>query len=279
MAVTSDSLSLVSYSDYRLYLRGVFDAKKRVNARFSFRRFAEIVGFKSPNYLQMILDGRRNLSVETAGQISSKLKFSAPQRDYFLALVQIEQAKSDQDKAEGERNRLLALKRIVSKEIPAAQKEVLSRWYHLLVRELFLLPRHKPEAGWISEMLAGLISREEAAASIEMLCRSGFLVADGASYRVAEPVLQTDENQLQAVFMRQHHAELLQAWAKNLDKLAPGEQELGVLNIPINSAKIPELRRRIRQFQDEIVGFVQSEDEADRVVQLGTYLIPFPRES
>lgn len=269
--------SLVQHSDYRSFLRAVFADKKRVNSRFSFRRFAEVVGFKSPNYLQTILEGRRGLSNEMGAQIAEKLKFTPHQRDYFLSLIKLDTATTESERNSAERARLLALKKIVSKEIPDAQREVLSRWYHLLVRELFLLPKARPDAKWISGMLAQCIDAKQAEQSLDYLTRSGFLVADGDSFKVAEPVLRTNEDSLQAAFMQQHHSELLKTWSQNLAQLSPQEQELGVLNIPIHSSKIPELRRRIRQFQDEIVGFVQSETEADRVVQLGTYLMPFPK--
>ena len=88
-------------------------------------------------------------------------------------------------------------------------------------------------------------------------------------------LINSDDAQMQGALMRQFHAETLRVWAQNLDKLSPSRQELGVLNIPIDSRKIPELRERIRKFQDEVIGLVQSESEADCVVQLGTYLIGF----
>jgi hypothetical protein len=87
--------------------------------------------------------------------------------------------------------------------------------------------------------------------------------------------LDTDETTLQAVLMRKFHQETLRVWAQNLNELPADQQELGVLNIPIRRSQIPELRRRMRQFQNEIIGWVQEESEADCVVQLGTYLIGF----
>jgi len=96
--------SLVSHRDYRSFLRALFEEKKRINRRFSFRRFAAIVGFKSPNYLQLILDGERNLSVGTAEVIASRLKLNAGERDYFLALVKVAAAASESERADAERS-------------------------------------------------------------------------------------------------------------------------------------------------------------------------------
>lgn len=272
-----NSLSLARIQDYREFLRALFAEKQRINARFSFRRFSQLVGFKSPNYLQMILDGRRNLSPATATTMADRLKLSTAEKAYFVALVKLADAENDQERNLAERERLAALKRMVARDIPAAQKEVFGRWFYLLVRELFLLKGAAADPEWLSARLGGVISQAECANAVELLLRLGFLVATDTGYKPAEPVLDTDDQQMQAALMRDFHAGLLKMWAQNLERLGPREQELGVLNIPIDSRKIPELRRRIRQFQDEIIGFVQDEKEADSVVQLGTYLIPFPK--
>ncbi len=277
MLVEVNALALARFQDYREFLRALFAEKQRLNARFSFRKFSSVVGFKSPNYLQMILDGRRNLTPATAATIADRLKLSAAERAYFVALVKRAAAVNDHERALAERERLGALKRMVAKDIPAAQKEVFGRWFYLLVRELFLLKGASADPAWLSARLGGVISETEARNAVELLLRLGFLVASDTGYKPAEPVLDTDDQQMQAVLMRDFHSGLLRMWSENLEHLGAREQELGVLNIPLDSRKIPELRRRIRQFQDEIIGFVQDESNADCVVQLGTYLIPFPR--
>lgn len=272
-------LEIVSFTCYREYLRELIRAKQKVNPRFSFRKFSGVVGFKSPNYLQMIIDGRRNLTVATASLMAHKLKLSSGERDYFTSLVQMASAKNDADRNEAERARLVAVKKIVTKEIPAAQKEIFSKWYYLLVRELFLLPNAKSSPEWIMKMLSHCIDSEEAQSALAALVRCGFLQSENGKLKPAEPVLDTNDQLMQAAMLRVFHSDTLKAWAKNLDRLNPRDQELGVLNIPIDSKKLPELRERIRRFQDEIIGWVQDEKTPDRVVQLGTYLVPFDSES
>jgi uncharacterized protein (TIGR02147 family) len=215
--------------------------------------------------------------VATASLIAHKLKLTSGERDYFTALVQIAAAKNDSERNEGERARLIAVKKIVAKEIPAAQKEVFGKWFYLLVRELFLLPKADGSPQWISKMLSNCIDESDAENALAALIRCGFLNDENGKLRIAEPVLDTNDHLMQAALLRSFHADTLRTWAKNLDSLSPSEQELGVLNIPIDSKKLPELRERIRRFQDEIIGWVQDEKNPDRVVQLGTYLIPFAK--
>ena len=275
MEPTLDRKQKSSASSSREFLATQFEQKKRRNPRFSFRRFSQIVGFASPNYLQMILRGERTLTLETAEKVARGLQLSAAESQLFFALVRLDSAKTAQEKRSAEQARLLAIKKIVTKEIPAAQKFVLNKWYPMLIRELFLLKDARREPSWIVERLGGLITEAQAEEAVELLLKSGFLIEKGHRLFVAEAAIETLPADFQRAFMQQFHSQVLKAWSENLTKLPHLHQELCVLNIPISSERIGELRNKIQQFQDEIIGWVQNDDQADQVVQLGTYLIPF----
>lgn len=269
---------IVEYHSHRTYLQDIYQFKKSQRPGFSFRQFCALAGFKSPNYLQLVIKGERRLSLEAAASVAQALKLSKAESDYFCSLVKAAHAESEAEKAEAESWKLASIKRLLTKEIPSARKEVLCKWYHLLVRELVFLKDFVPEGEYISQKLSGLISPAQAEISLGLLQKAGFLEVREGRMVAADPVLDTGDVNFTHLFMQEHHAETLKTWSQNLAKLSPPEQELGILNIPIHSDKIPELRRRIRRFQDEIIGFVQDEKAADRVVQLGTYLIPFAKE-
>jgi uncharacterized protein (TIGR02147 family) len=111
-----------------------------------------------------------------------------------------------------------------------------------------------------------------------MLLEAGFLQKDNdGRYRSKEVAIDTGDFTFSRSIIQSVHSQTLQSWASNLEKLGPKEQELGVLHIPISSDKIPELKARIRRFQDEIIGWLCEETKPDRVVQLGTYLIPYKK--
>ncbi|RYZ69712.1 MAG: TIGR02147 family protein [Proteobacteria bacterium] len=264
------------YSSYRDFIRDAYLYRRSVKAGFSMRRFAQLAGLKSPNYLQLVIDSKKNLTRETASSVASALTLKGAEKDLFLSLVDSENAKTSSERLQAEKAKLSALRKIHGKIIPSAQSVVLTRWYHLLVRELVLLTDFKPTGSWISARLGGLITSKEAQESLELLLKTGFVTENNGSYAVAEPVLSTEGGDFQHVFMQRHHAETLAMWSTQIERLSPAEQELGLLNIPISESKIPELAKKIKQFQDEIIGWVQDEKSADRVVQVGVYLMPFP---
>lgn len=72
--------------------------------------------------------------------------------------------------------------------------------------------------------------------------------------------------------MQEYHATMMRKWAENIEKLGFENQALWVLKLPLPREKIPELQEKIRQFQDEIIGWSQDFSNCDDLIQLGTYL-------
>lgn len=266
---------ILKYRDYRIYLRDVYNFRKHLRPGFSYRQFSQLAGLKSPNYLQLVILGERNLTERTAERIAQALKLRPKEIDYFIALVRLDNAATPEERREAERWQLVAAKRLAAKEIKNVQSEVLSEWYHLLVRELVLFKDFEPSGEYIAKKLNNTISVEEAQQSLALLLRAGFLIEKDGRYQQADPVLDSGLDLFMHSFMQQFHSGLLKVWSKNLENLGAGQQELGVLNIPIAKDKIPLLREKIRIFQDEIIGLVKDEDNPDCIVQLGTYLLPF----
>ena len=265
------------YFCYRKFLADYFIYKKNTRSGFSYRRFASLVGLKSPNYLQLVMQGKRNLSEAVAEVIATVAGLLGPEKTYFLTLVRLENAKTDEEKLEIRKTQLVAVKQLVTVHIPERNEQILARWYHLLARELVFLKNFEPTGLFISQQLNGLLSPQQAEESLQLLIQSGLLSWDQSlhKYVACDLVLDTGDHVLRRHLMDRHHQETLQVWSQNLATLNSAEQERGLLNIPISSQKMGQLREKIRQFQDELIGWLQTEENPDRLVQLGVYLIPF----
>lgn len=263
------------YVSYRAFLLDWFLFKKSRRSGFSYRQFSSLLGLKSPNFLQLVISGERNLSPQLAAKLCRALQLSSSERSYFLALVRLESAKTNRDKEEAERWRRISLRKILTTPMSKVHEQLFSRWHHMLVRELVFLPDFEFSGDYVSKKLGGLVSPADGEESLKLLLRAGFIVIDQGKYLAANPVLDSGNEIFTHELMQKHHGETLAVWGKNLSKLPAKDQELGVLHIPLSSEKIPELKNRIRRFQDEIIGWLECEKKPDRLVQLGTYLISF----
>lgn len=261
------------FHDYREYLTRFYHHKKSLRAGFSFRQFAALCGLKSPNYLQLVMKGERNLSEEAAHEVASAMKLNASEKAYFLALVRHENAKTDEEVSICKRQGLSALKKLVTKQFQTSSDTLLEKWHHLVVRELVLLADFEPSPEYVVKKLRKTLTLKEAQESLDLLTKSGMIKLGPRGWMLDEVSIDTGDDLFLQAKVQNYHRDVLKFWVQNITTMKPSHQELGLINIPIDSAKIPELKKRMRQFQDEVIGWLQSEQNPDSIVQLGCYLM------
>ncbi len=268
-------MELISYTSYRKYLADYYAEKKSLRSGFSYRSFAQRCGIKSPNYLQLVIQGQRNLSLEMAAQVGKAMQLTADERRLFCSLVKKDHAQDEITREQAHREWLVALKRLVTKVIPQEQVEILSSWYFLLVRELVFLPDFEPTGLWVSQRLQALITPSQAEDALLRLQRAGFLKQDESGrWRASDPVIDTGPEGFNELKVLKFHQDTLKVWSQNLNRLNSKEREMGLINIPIAKKKIPWLKEKMRQFQEEIIGSLQEETNPEEIIQLGVYLLP-----
>ena len=79
--------SVYEYVDYRAYLRAFYEAEKAQRAAFSYRYFARRAGLASPNFLKLVIEGKRNLGKESVLAFATALDLNAEETEFFNDLV------------------------------------------------------------------------------------------------------------------------------------------------------------------------------------------------
>jgi len=277
--------AIVTYDCYRALLGDFFLYKKSTRAGFTYRRFSQLAGLKSPNYLQLVIQGKRNLSTETAGPVADSLRLMGAERAYFLALVAHAGATTQKERDAAQRALLVSTRHVLTKQINSAQGEILHKWHHLVIREMTFLPDFRANGKWIAERLSNLVTPELAEESIAVLEQTGLLVrGEGGRLVSAEPVLDTGDEysgrieSSEARRMLDLHLQAFAVWKNRLQELDASERELALINIPLARARVPEFKARMRAFQDEIIGWVQDEASPEEIFQLGLCFLPLTRK-
>ncbi|MCB0414587.1 MAG: TIGR02147 family protein, partial [Bdellovibrionales bacterium] len=71
---------LQTYTDYREYLQDFYQYKKKLFKNeirgYTYAHFSAAANIKSPNYLKLIIDGKRNLSKEMIQKFSRALELN-----------------------------------------------------------------------------------------------------------------------------------------------------------------------------------------------------------
>ncbi len=273
---------LTEYTDYHEFLHAFYVYKKKQNANFSYRHFAKLAGIKSSNFLMLVMRKERRLSAEMARAVAKAMKLAKPESDYFTAMVKMELCRNPEERQEFERECSAAICKIMRKVLPQEKAEYLSTWYYPLVRELAFLPDFSLSAKWISKKMGGSISVDQAEKALEVLFHLGLWKLNPAGkVVVSDTFVDTgpEDRAFGEVKIVQIHEGNLKVWAQIIADVPAKDRELGLLNIPINAKKIPELKKRMQRFQDEIIGWLQDETEPTQIVQLGTYLVPMTTDT
>ena len=89
---------LFAYLDYRKFLKDAFEFMKAGDAKVSFRSFAKEAGYSSPNFLQLVIAGKRNLSPANLPGTVRTLRLNKQQSDFFANMVGFNQAEGFEEK-------------------------------------------------------------------------------------------------------------------------------------------------------------------------------------
>jgi uncharacterized protein YjiS (DUF1127 family) len=88
--------ALGEYTDFRHYLKDVYDHRRVTEGTglraYSYSTFSAAADIKSPNYLKLIIEGRRNLSDDMISRFAKALRLNRSETEEFRALVRYGQA-------------------------------------------------------------------------------------------------------------------------------------------------------------------------------------------
>ena len=86
------------YSDYRQFLHDYYTFQKKKCKGFTLATIAQQAGFASPSFYKHLIDGKRNLTKESAVKVALALKLTKANASYFEAMVFFNQSQTLQDK-------------------------------------------------------------------------------------------------------------------------------------------------------------------------------------
>lgn len=91
--------NIYSYRNYRKYLEDFYRTQKTQTAGYGYAKFSEAAKLGSPNYLKLVIDGKRKLTPANIQSFAIALKLEGKELDYFEALVLANQAETKLEKS------------------------------------------------------------------------------------------------------------------------------------------------------------------------------------
>jgi uncharacterized protein (TIGR02147 family) len=278
MKETLPPINLFDYLDYRVFLKDWFDAAKRSRASISFRRFSEWAGFKSTNFIMLVIQGKRNLSEEAALKTAKALKLNKQETEFFRHLVLLNQATTHAERDQHYRQLLRSQKYQSLQPIQAHQYEYCSAWYHSAIRELAACRDFDGTPDWIANRIFPRISRGEAEDSLKLLEKLGFIrKANEGKWEQIHALLSTGA-EVASVAVFNYHLHMLDLSKVILERLPPERRDISALTLGVNKTRLPQLKKMIQNFRQEILKLVSEDENPEEVIQVNIQMFPLTRE-
>lgn len=260
---------IFKYLDYRRYLKDYYRAKKeQKGSTFSYRAFSKQAGFSAPNFLQLVMEGKRNLSDDGTLRFTKGLKLNREEARFFKHLVHFNQAKTDQERNRWYRQLSTSKRYREIREIEKAQFEYFSRWYYAAIRELVLLPDFKEDHEWMAKTLHPNITVKEAKDAIDLLLRLGFLKRNRSGKLIQAERNISTAREVHSLAVANFHRQMMKRAAESIERTRYDKRDISALTIAVSQEKFQEAKRRIQEFRRELNVLLSEDGEADAVYQI-----------
>jgi uncharacterized protein (TIGR02147 family) len=265
---------LNDYMDYRAFLKDLFSYKKKTDRYFSYRYFSRRAGINSPNFLQLVISGSRNLTQETAAKICKGFDLKKTEREYFENLVWLNQSKTLEDRNHYYR-KVVSLKSDSSiRKLDKAKYEYFSKWFYPAIRELVSLGKLKWDAESISSALAPQITPKEAVKALKALAELDLIIMDeNGCYRQKDGLITTGP-EVQSLTVANFHREMLRLATESIERHKPETRDVTSLTMSIRSERVKELKEHLARIRREIMKIYCEDNDCDQVYQLNLQLFP-----
>lgn len=115
--------------NFRIYLKKYYAVQKSESPGFTYARFSKLANLGSPNYLKLVIEGSRNLTVCNIHQFATALELSLSEIEYFEAMVLNNQSKNANEKAYYKRRMVQISKQQNVSSEKFSKHEILKKWY------------------------------------------------------------------------------------------------------------------------------------------------------
>lgn len=267
---------VLQYTNYRVYLRDYYEFKKKTTSAFSLRYFAEKAGLSSHAHLKLAIDGKRNITKNTATKLIHGLGLENQRAAYFESLVFFNQATSDEDKKIYYAQLVKASPRSKLHKMDKAQLRIFKEWHHSAILEMVGLKDFRPIPDMISKRLRSLVTPAQVTESLKLLLDLGLLVKTANGYRQSNPLITTDD-EVQDVVVKMYHNQMLALSGKMLNDLPGTERDVSALTFGIKRSDFVNLKKHLQLMRKELLDFSAKAGEAEEVVQINIQLFPLTR--
>lgn len=266
------------YSDYRIFLKDLFQYRKQKDKFFSYRYFSGKSGFSSPNILKLIIDGKRNLTNGSIAKIAKGFGLKKQEREFFENLVYMNQATLHEEK-DHYFKKMMSMKQYAQvHQLEKDSYEYFSKWYNPVIREIISINSHYQTPGEIARILNPKISLKEAEKAIKLLADLGLIKKNSEGHWVQCNQAVSTGPEVKSLVIGNFHKAMIKLAEESIDRHPADKRDISALTLSVSGRKLSEIKSRIEAFRKELLDLACSEEAPDQVIQINIQAFPLTKQ-
>jgi len=272
-------VTVFEYDNYRAYLKDLYGFYKKTKPQFSYRYFSQKAGFRSPNFLKLVIEGKRNLSPESIERFTSALKLNKKETEFFRILVHLNQARTiGEKKLYAEQLMQFRSFRYIH-PLRQDQYRYYAEWYNIPIRELTILSDFSEDPGWIARSLLPPISPQQAQKALDLLLQLGLLERDESGRLVQADAFISTGDEVTSTSVANYHREMIQKGSEALDRFPGPDRDISSVTMALSDKGFQEIKSLIQKFRKELLAIADQDQRPEGVYQINFQLFPLAKRA
>ncbi|MFN8846240.1 MAG: TIGR02147 family protein [Bdellovibrionales bacterium] len=236
------------------------------NPRYSMRAFAKNLNL-APSFISDILNGRKNLSIQSAFKISEGLKLTIKETTYFQLLVRLEAAKTQEEKLKITRELEPIFNKKKTTDLSLDCFRIIADWHHTAILEMTNLTDFEVTASSVSKYLK--VNKLEAQTALDRLERLELIYLDPQNkYQKSQPSLLVQSlNPNEG--LRHFHKQMLLKAIDSLSMQNNKEKFIGSETFAFDEKSLAEVSEVFEECFTKVVQIAKRSKKKKHVYHLG----------
>ena len=268
---------IYSYINYREYLSDYYAEQKQKTRYFSHRYFCQKAGIASSGFLNMVIDGKKNLSENTINKFVGAIGLKSKEALFFRNLVLFNQAKTAAKKQDHYSAILTMLNTVTAYNLQATQHRCFDLWYVMVVRELVCIHDFQDNFDLIAQSLYPPIKRSEAQEAVNMLLRLNLIEKNSDGHFVQTHTAIRSDGVLGAYALHNFHKAMIENAGNALETQTAKVRNISSLTVGISESTYEVLLTELKAFKDRVHTIVNNDKKSSQVYQINFQIFPISK--
>lgn len=270
-------LSILDYTDFRVFLKDYIEEKKKTSYGFSLRFLATKMECNA-GFLHRVLKGERKLSPEYQLKLHKVLKLSKKEKSFFDLLVNFNQAKKPLEK-EYYFNELKKYKKSKIYTVSQKQYALYGEWYNVAIRELINIVPVYDTSETTCKRIANYMSPEvktsDIKKSLDILIETGIIEKRVSGRYYLKEKLITTGMEIPVFTVQKILSQFFDLGKAAIERFARKERVVSTVSLSLSNEGYEQIKLKTEEYRKELLKIAENDmGKLNRVYHMNLQLFP-----